>query len=153
MFDNFTILSGSVYFSHTHGDVEDWILEQQKSQAGTMVVMKLSNNTSRTSKQVFDRFTSDDDYGFTKTVVPVKLTQYGDDKLVSRSQAKRLLTRVDKFKTVIFDFSDVESVGQAFADEVFRVFANRHPEMELIPINANKDVKQMINRALSHEKP
>jgi len=118
-----------------------------------MVVMKLSNNTSRTSKQVFDRFTSDDDYGFTKTVVPVKLTQYGDDKLVSRSQAKRLLTRVDKFKTVIFDFSDVESVGQAFADEVFRVFANRHPEMELIPINANKDVKQMINRALSHEKP
>jgi len=23
MFDNFTILSGSVYFSHTHGDVED----------------------------------------------------------------------------------------------------------------------------------
>ncbi len=150
MFDNFTILSGSVYFSHTHGDVEDWILEQQKSQAGTMVVMKLSNNTSRTSKQVFDRFTSDDNYGFTKTVVPVRLTQYGDDKLVSRSQAKRLLARVDKFKTVIFDFTDVESIGQAFADEVFRVFANRHPEMELIPSNTNAMVSQMISRALSH---
>lgn len=150
MFDNFTILSGSVYFSHTHGDVEDWILEQQKSQAGTMVVMKLSNNTSRTSKQVFDRFTSGDDYGFTKTIVPVRLTQYGDDKLVSRSQAKRLLARVDKFKTVIFDFTDVESVGQAFADEVFRVFANRHPEIELVPLNTNSMVSQMISRALSH---
>ncbi len=153
MFDNFTILSGSVYFSHTHGEIEDWILEHQRSHAGTMVVMRLSNNTSRTSKQVFDRFTSGDDYGFTKTVVPVALTQYGDDKLVSRSQAKRLLVRVDKFKTVIFDFSDVESIGQAFADEVFRVFANRHPEIELIPLNTNKAVSQMINRALSHDKP
>lgn len=153
MFDNFTVLSGSVYFSHTHGEVEDWILEHQRSHAGTMVVMRLSNNTSRTSKQVFDSFTSGDDYGFTKTVVPVALTQYGDDKLVSRSQAKRLLVRVDKFKTVIFDFSDVESIGQAFADEVFRVFSNRHPDMELIPLNANEAVAQMINRALSHDKP
>ena len=153
MFDNFTILSGSVYFSHTHGEVEDWILEHQKSQAGTMVVMKLSNNTARTTRQVFDSFTSDDDYGFTKTVVPVRLTQYGDDKLVSRSQAKRLLARVDKFKTVIFDFTDVESIGQAIADEVFRVFANRHPEMELLPLNTNTTVSQMITRALSHKAP
>jgi len=153
MFDNFTILSGNVYFSHTHGEVEDWILERQRPHAGTMVVMRLSNNTPRTSKQVFDRFTSDDDYGFTKTVVPVRLTQYGDDKLISRSQAKRLLARIDKFKTVIFDFNDVESIGQAFADEVFRVFANHHPEMELIPANANDAVTRMIRRALSHEKP
>ncbi len=153
MFDSFTILSGNVYFSHTHGEVEDWILEHQKSQTGTMVVMKLSNNTSRTSKQVFDSFTSDDDYGFTKTIVPVRLTQYGDDKLVSRSQAKRLLVRVDKFKTVIFDFNEVESIGQAFADEVFRVFANRHPDMELVPLYANNAVMQMINRATSSEKP
>ena len=146
-------LSGNVYFSHTHGEVEDWILEHQRPHAGTMVVMRLSNNTPRTSKQVFDRFTSDGDYGFTKTVVPVRLTQYGDDKLTSRSQAKRLLARIDKFKTVIFDFNEVESIGQAFADEVFRVFANQHPEMELIPVNANNAVTQMIRRALSHEKP
>lgn len=151
MFDNFTIVSGNVYFSHTHGEVEDWILEKRNSSAGTMVVMKLSNNTSRTSKQIFDSFTSGDDYGFTKTVVPVRLTEYGDDKLVSRSQAKRLLARIDKFKTVIFDFTDVESIGQAFADEVFRVFANRHPEMELVPIHCNADVSQMICRALSHK--
>jgi len=150
MFDNFTIVSGSVYFSHTHGEVEDWILEKQKSSNGTMVVMTLSNNTARTPRQIFDSFTSDDDYGFTKTVVPVRLTQYGDDKLVSRSQAKRLLAGVDKFKTVIFDFIDVETIGQAFSDEVFRVFANQHPDMELIPLNTNKTVSQMITRALTH---
>ncbi len=149
MFDDFAILSGNVYFSHKHDEVEDWILERQRFQSGTGVFMELSNNTSRTSKQIFDSFTSDDDYGFTKTVVPVRLTQYGDDKLVSRSQAKRLLSRVEKFKTVIFDFEDVDSVGQAFADEIFRVFQNQHPDMELIYLNANKPVKQMISRALS----
>ncbi len=151
MFDDFRILSGNVYFSHTHNEVEDWIIEHQRFQSGTGVFMKISNITSRTVKNIFDSFTSDDDYGFTKTVVPVRLAQYGDDKLVSRSQAKRLLTRIDKFKTVIFDFDDVELVGQAFADEVFRVFANQHPEMKLIHLNANKVVWEMISRALNRE--
>jgi hypothetical protein len=37
-------------------------------------------------------------------------------------------------------------IGQAFADEVFRVFANDHPNIEILSINANDDVKQMIKR-------
>lgn len=151
MFDGFAILSGNVYFSHKYDEVEDWILEQQKLQTGTGVFMELSNTTARSSKQIFDSFSSDDDYGFTKTVVPVRLTQYGDDKLVSRSQAKRLLVRVEKFKTVIFDFVDVDSVGQAFADEIFRVFKLQHPDMDLIYLNANKNVQQMITRALTRK--
>jgi anti-sigma regulatory factor (Ser/Thr protein kinase) len=153
MFDNFAILSGNVYFSHKFDEVEDWVLERQKFQTGTGVFMILSNNTVRTDKQIFDSYTSDDDYGFTKTVVPVRLTQFGDDKLVSRSQAKRLLVRLDKFKTVIFDFDDVETIGQAFADEIFRVFKLQHPKMDLIYLNANKHVEQMITRALSLEEP
>lgn len=88
MFDDFTIVSGNVYFSHTHDKVKNWILESQKSQSETGVFMKSNNNTARTTKQVFDSFTSDEEYGFTKTVVSVCLAQYGDEKLVSRSQAK-----------------------------------------------------------------
>jgi len=68
---------------------------------------------------------------------------------MSRSQAKRVVTRVEKFKTVMFDFTGIETIGQAFADEIFRVFANSHPEIELYPINANPDVQAMINRALA----
>ncbi len=151
MFDDFAILSGNVYFSHKYDAVEDWIFERQRFQTGTGVFMILSNNTSRTSKQVFDSFTSDDDYGFTKTVVPVRLTQYGDEKLISRSQAKRLLVRVERFRTVIFDFDEVETIGQAFADEIFRVFKTQHPDMKLIYLKANKQVQQMIARALTNE--
>ena len=84
-----------------------------------------------------------------KPVVPVRLAQFGDDKLVSRSQAKRVLVRIEKFKTVVFDFESVETIGQAFADEIFRVFKSRQPDIELIHLNANKQVTQMIMRALS----
>lgn len=149
MFDEFIIRSGNVYFSHKFSDVEDWISEERRSQFGTLVCMKLNNNTPRTSKQIFDQFSSGDDYAFTKTVVPVHLAQYGDERLVSRSQAKRLLAGVDKFKVVVFDFSGVEAIGQAFADEVFRVFKQQHPEMELMSLNTSEEVAQMIRRAQS----
>jgi anti-sigma regulatory factor (Ser/Thr protein kinase) len=144
--DSFDILSRGVFFTHTFGVDEDWILERQDT-GGTTVFMKLNNHSARTDKQIFDQFSSGEDYGFTKTVVPVRLAQYGDDKLISRSQAKRLLARVDRFKTVLFDFKAVETVGQAFADEIFRVFAQGHPKIEIIPINATPQVQQMINAA------
>ncbi len=149
MFDKFAILSGNVYFSHEFNKAEDWIVENDEFQDGTTVFMELNNNTSRTSKQVFDNFSSGDDYAFTKTVVPVRLAQYGDERLVSRSQAKRLLSNVDKFKVVIFDFSGIEAVGQAFADEVFRVFKKQHPEIEIMGLNASEEVEKMIKRATS----
>jgi anti-sigma regulatory factor (Ser/Thr protein kinase) len=147
MFDEFDILSGEVYFSHEFDRNEDWILQSGAAQGGTLVRMTLHNHTARTTKKVFDKFTSDDDYGFTKTVVPVKLMRYGDDNLVSRSQARRLLARFDRFKVVMLDFSGVASIGQAFADEVFRVFRNKHPNVELVPIRASSEVKRMISRA------
>lgn len=154
--DEFAILSGNVYFSHQFNQVEDWIFKVEdvisgvgSFQSGTTVFMKLNNNTSRTSKKVFDSFSSGDDYAFTKTVVPVRLAQYGNEKLVSRSQAKRLLAGVDKFKVAVFDFAGVDAIGQAFADEVFRVFKRQHPEMQLVRLNTNQEVEQMIRRAES----
>jgi anti-sigma regulatory factor (Ser/Thr protein kinase)/biotin operon repressor len=147
MVDSFGILSGGVYFSHDFGQPVDWILEQERFESGTSVHMRLSNHTARTTRTVYDQFASGDDFGFNKTVVPVRLAQYGDDKLVSRSQAKRMLARVELFKVVIFDFKGVDTVGQAFADEIFRVFATQHPEIELIAVNAESSVKMMIKRA------
>jgi len=148
MFDSFDILSGGVYFSHQFGGPSDWILERDKPSHGTTVWMKLNNHTSRTTKKIFDQFTSgDEDFTFSKTIVPVKLAKYGDDNLISRSQAKRLLARIELFKTVILDFTEVPTIGQAFADEIFRVFATDHPGIELISSHANSEVKKMIDRA------
>lgn len=147
MFDSFDILSGGVFFTHQFGDDKDWILERDEFKTGTSVWMEINNHTARTTRKIFDQFTSGDDYGFNKTVVPVKLAQYGNDKLISRSQAKRVLARIELFKIVIFNFEDVEFIGQAFADEIFRVFSNKHPEIELLVIKTNSEVKKMIGRA------
>lgn len=51
------------------------------------------------------------------------------------------------FKTVIFDFAGVEFIGQAFADEIFRVFAQKHPEIQLLTMKINSKVRRMIERA------
>lgn len=149
MFDSFDIISGGVYFSHKFGAAEDWIMERERFETGTAVWMKLNNHTARTTKRIFDQYSSGDDYGFNKTVVPVRLAQYGNDKLISRSQAKRLLSRIELFKIVIFDFSGVDTIGQAFADEIFRVFARQHPEIELLTIKTNSEVRRTIERAKS----
>ncbi len=147
--DTFTILSGGVYFSHEHLTDIDWIAERGKFETGTCVFMEIRNDSPRIAKDIFDQYSPEEnDYAFTKTVVPVRLAQYGDELLVSRSQAKRLLVRVDRFRTVIFDFTDVENIGQAFADEVFRVFQNDYPEIELASIKMSTNVEKMINRVL-----
>jgi anti-sigma regulatory factor (Ser/Thr protein kinase) len=151
MFDSFDIVSAGVFFSHKFGTEYDWVIQlTQPEESGTSVWLKLKNHTARTTKKIFDQFTSGGtDYGFTKTIVPVGLAQYGNDKLISRSQAKRVLARIELFKTVIFDFKGVPTIGQAFADEVFRVFANQHPEIQFYVRDANADVSQMIERAKS----
>ncbi len=150
-FDRFRILSGDVFFTHEHDKDEDWILgeERQRETAdGTSVFMTMRNNSDTDLKDVFDEYSTDtDDYRFNRTVVPVKLMQYGDDRLVSRSQAKRLMNRFDRFQTVVLNFEGVPSVGQAFADEVFRVFPSQHPDVEVIAINTNEQVSRMMNRA------
>jgi len=148
MFDEYAILSGGVFFSHEFSKPEDWIMERENPRSGTTVFMQLTNNSSRTVKSLFDKYASENGYGFDKTVVPVSLARYGNEMLVSRSQAKRLLARVDRFKIVIFDFSGIEQIGQAFADEVFRVFKSRHPEMQLYFSQATPEIEDMIIRAL-----
>jgi biotin operon repressor len=147
-FDAFGIRSGGVYYPPHLGAEKDSSLEAERD-SGTSVHLQLHHHTARTLRRVFDQFSSGDRYGFSKTVIPVELAQYGDDKLVSRSQAKRLLARVELFETVMFDFTGVATIGQAFADEIFRVFANQHPNIELTPTHANSDVKRMIARARS----
>jgi hypothetical protein len=152
MFDRFAIGADKTYYGHKFGDDSDWVMDW--GNAGTTVFMELGSHTSRTPQKIFDQFAGPDgDDGFNKTVVPVNLAQYGNDKLISRSQAKRVVARLDLFKTILFDFTGVPSIGQAFADEIFRVFANEHPMVSLLPIHANSEVHRMIARVKQSAAP
>ena len=149
LLDSFDIWSGGVFFTHKFGFDEDWISEHPGFKSGTCVMMRLDNRSERIDKGIFDQYSSGEDYGFTKTVVPVRLAQYSEERLISRSQAKRLLARVDLFKTVVFDCEGVAVIGQAFADEIFRVFARNHSGIELVTMNALPQVQQQIQSARS----
>lgn len=145
MFENFSIVSGElVYLAHASAD-DDWLFEfaDGKPISGTMVKMDISMGSTRTAQSVFDRFSGIDE-GFTKTHVPVALARYGEDKLVSRSQARRVLARFEKFKEVALDFNGVATIGQPFADEIFRVFADRNPNIKITHSHASLQIKNMI---------
>lgn len=148
-FDCFDIHSGNVFFDHDERiNDEHWVMERENVMPGTVVSLELSTNSTNDIEAIFSKYaTAKDDHDFNKTVVPVSLLRHGKENLVSRSQAKRLMKRVDRFKTVILNFKDVPTVGQAFADEVFRVFAIKHPEVKVVPSGANPSVMKMIRRA------
>ena len=104
--------------------------------------------TERTTKEIFDEYTSDD-FVFNKTKITVHLAKdYLGHDFVSRSLAKRILMNVEKFKIIVLDFENIDNIGQGFADEVFRVFKNKNPDITIVPINMNEEIEFMINRAM-----
>jgi STAS-like domain of unknown function (DUF4325) len=151
MFDRYAIRSGHIFFYHTP-ETQDWLLDDKMTKKGTGIAMKISTASDRTIQEIFDTYVSDDGgYGFTRTHIPVSLVQYGDENLVSRSQAKRLLSRFERFKEVVLDFKGVSIIGQGFADEIFRVFQESHPDTNILWINVNNNVEKMIRRARINE--
>lgn len=90
-------------------------------------------------KEILDEYACGNDHGLAKAVVPVRMAGHGEDRLISRSRARRLLARVELFRTVLLDFSEVETIGAAFANGIFRVFALQHPEIGLIPVSATPE--------------
>lgn len=145
VFDAFDIRSGRLYFTHDTDQI-DILIERPTDAPGTLVFMQLDNDSPRTTREVFDKFAAPEEFTFAKTLVPVRLAQHEGEKLVSRSQAKRLTMRFEKFQTVMLDFTGVAEIGQAFADEVFRVFQVAHPQTTLLPINMEQPVKDMVSR-------
>ncbi len=121
---------------------DDVFVSQPRFIRGTLVQFSLRRNARRTLEEVFGEFAPQEyDFQFQKTKVLIKLLQ---PDYVSRSEARRLLVNLEKFREIVFDFRDVRSVGQGFADEVFRVFADRNPSILLRPENVNPAVMAMI---------
>ncbi len=150
MFDVFCIFSSDLVFTHHHESELDAIVDNSKdSVGGTSVYMEIALNCTRTDKEIFDTFSGSEDegYAFNKTVIPVNMARINQENLVSRSQAKRLLARIENFKYVLFDFKNVEFIGQAFADEIFRVYRKRQPNILIQYENTNNAVEAMIKRA------
>jgi biotin operon repressor/anti-sigma regulatory factor (Ser/Thr protein kinase) len=121
------------------------LTERIRHQDGTRVEFAISRRSRRVLKEVFDAYGGEEfDYAFSKTSVEVRLSGSGGGP-VARSEARRLLAGLDRFRVVRLDFRGVDRLGQAFADEVFRVFADRHPGIRIEPENMNEAVRAMVD--------
>ncbi len=81
------------------------------------------------------------------TTIILRSFQGENEKLISRAQAKNLVARFGESKVIVLDFAGVNEIGQAFSDEVFRVFQKAHSETKLVPVNMTTAVKDMVSRA------
>lgn len=145
--DSFSLYANG--YTYTRSDDEDSIsynrylaYAMKYEKMGTHVIARIYNSSPKTTKGIFDQY-SDADGEVYKTEIPLKsFCTVGDP--VARSQARRICLRLDLFSEVIVDFDGIEFMGQGFADEMFRVFHNSHPEVKLTVANANEDIRRML---------
>lgn len=146
--------SKAVDFFRLASGAQAWIVDNRREDMavaaveppleGTLASVEIDLADVRSLAMLFDEYTQD--YEFAKTRTVVRLFAIGV-RFVSRSEAKRLLHGLDRFREVVLDFRGVEGVGQGFADEVFRVWAGTHPAVSLDAVNMNETVAFMVERA------
>jgi hypothetical protein len=158
MMDGFAIESCGLRFDPNEASTPlarfDWIdvnAALKPSQVQTVVRMSLAVDSARTSNDVYFKYFEASNVGdaepgeaFHTTEIPVRLAQLSSE-LVSRSQAKWVMNRATQFKTVVLDFEGVAHVGQAFVDEVFRVFATAHPHVRLKTMGMTPEVAKLVS--------
>lgn len=140
VFDSFSLESGTLKldFAEQHCAVSSIT-----ARVGTRVSMRIAEACPRQAQDVFNRYCDPDSFAFRKTRLAVALAAF-EGGLVSRSQAKRVAARFEQFGEVELDFTGVEQIGQAFADELLRVWPLAHPQTRVIPMYADGRVAQMI---------
>lgn len=116
------------------------------SKRGTKVLFQIACDSGKVLTDIFREYQTDpEEYAFDKTAIQVRLYTLGTEH-VSRSQARRIVAGLEKFRSIVLDFDKVPNIGQAFADEIFRVFRNAHPAIHITPIHMNEAVRFMVER-------
>lgn len=122
------------------------IAARPRLQIGTNARFEVDKKESRSLEQLFGEYSHD--LAFDTTRIRVTLFAHGV-RFVSRSEARRLMEGLERFREVILDFEGVEGIGQGFADEVFRVWARSHPDVTVTTVNMNSAVEFMVKRTLA----
>jgi hypothetical protein len=126
---------------------DDVFVSKPRFLSGTEVRFLVQRSTRRRLEEVFSEYAPEEyDFQFQKTKLLVRLLQ---QDYVSRSEARRLMANLEKFREIVLDFRDVKSVGQGFADEVFRRFAKRYPEIVIETENTNPVIDAMLRHVRS----
>jgi len=125
------------------------VVTLRPSMKGTRVEMSISRSSRRKLETVFAAFAPEEyDFRFERSVVTVR---FAARDFVTRSEAKRLVFRLEQFHEVILDFAGLKSIGQGFADEVFRVFPASHPAVILKRVNVPPAIDAVIRHVIDNK--
>lgn len=142
--DKFILESGKLRLV-INNTLNDIALEDIKKINGTRVYFSIKQKSRKSIRKLFDEY-QDDDYEFDKTKITIHLSEKQGEH-ISRSEAKRLLFGLEKFKRIILDFKKIKGIGQGFADEIFRVYQNSYPGVQIEAIHMSPSVEFMVRRA------
>ncbi len=149
VFGIFEIYANNIHYIRDNYE-NDWSIENVTTpKSGSHIIMSIHLDSEQHLVDIFKKYQEPENLAFDRTEILVELSQFGNEKLISRSQAKRITRGLEKFKHVTLDFTRVKLAGQGFVDEIFRVYANKHPKININYINANDDVEFMIKRGLA----
>ncbi len=128
-----------------------WHDTRPASAAGTSVYLAIALDTPRTLQQVLQQHALPTApglprLGFDLTQVPLGLLGSGG-ALASRAEARRAAARLGAFRAAELDFRGIADIGHGFADELFRVFAQQHPQLQLRPQGMAPAVAAMVSAA------
>jgi len=119
------------------------------NRTGTTVFVSLALDSTLRPTDTYSAFGSEDaPLDFSRTQVPLRLLTDNGLTLDSRAQARWVVSRLELFATAELDFEGVDDVGPSFIDEVFRVYANAHPEVALQPTKASGRVEKLLKGAM-----
>jgi anti-sigma regulatory factor (Ser/Thr protein kinase) len=150
--DVFDLHANHRAFQFRGWDRRSWHTTKPTPRQGTSIYVAIALETSRTLDAVLRAHSADGaGFAFETTLVPLQLIAGGQTGLESRAQAKRVASRLQRFRRAEVDFSGIADVGHGFADELFRVFTRAHPGLELVPLHMAPRVAEMVNsvRALA----
>ena len=149
LFDVFDLYANHLTYQHSHWQRREWLRANPLAVQGTAVFMSIALNSTRTLDEVFAAHSrGSQDFSFARTEVALRLAIGAEDQtLESRAQGKRIAHRLEAFEEVDLDFDGIDAIGQGFADELFRVFARQHPQVQLRTRNMNTQVAAMVAQA------
>ena len=149
LFDRFTLASGVLRLVRDQehdrrGRVA--VTPLTAPMAGTAVTMVLAADADRSLGDVLSRYGADGGLR-SRADAPVALVGGAGETLVSRSQARRLLHRLEAVSELALDFEGVEVIGPDFAHEIFAVFRTEHPGVAIEARAMNEAVARVVAAA------
>ncbi len=142
MVDRFILTANRLTWT-VDNDLDDFAVGWlDRPRHGTLVRCEIRYDTTMTLTAVMGALQDPVTQRLNKTSIRIDLFRQGE--FVSRTEAKLIGARLEGFEVIELDFTGIAQIGQGFADELFRVWANDHPSSHLVPVNANPAVQAVI---------